>query len=136
MKRYVFFTLLLFFIAINVSGVEARSRAVACGNCHGFPPGIGKSTGSFYPGAHGVHRYFTCDRCHITGDKPDHVNGAISIRPEIMYSAGIAVAWPGSGSGSCGGDNISAMPSGCHAKNHNQKCFWFPGKACKKVTDP
>lgn len=105
-----------------------------CGECHAIPPGTGPDEGRFKPGSHAEHSKFTCDRCHPTGvsdTTEEHVNGTISIKPEIEYQYGSEVPWPSMGSGTCGGLGYAYQLKGCHEQMPDAKCFWVPGKKCQ-----
>lgn len=106
----------------------------ACGGCHAIPPGAGHGDGRFKPGSHVEHNKFSCDRCHLTGisdTTEEHVDGKVSLRPEIEYQYGAEVPWPSLGSGSCGGFGYPYLLAGCHEQMPNATCFWVPGKKCQ-----
>ncbi|MDD5758465.1 MAG: hypothetical protein PHI06_05220 [Desulfobulbaceae bacterium] len=102
-----------------------------CGGCHALPPGTGEEHGPFKPGAHTQHIALSCDQCHNSGIEDDHINGIISLKPELEYQYGYAVPWPSVGSGSCGGLGHPFRPTGCHEQMPKAKCFWIPGKNCR-----
>lgn len=105
-----------------------------CGGCHALPPGTGPDDGRFKPGSHAEHGALACERCHTAGMAEiteEHVNGTISLKPEIEYQYGTEVPWPSVGSGSCGGQGYPYPLTGCHEQMPDAKCFWVPGKKCQ-----
>jgi len=83
---------------------------------------------NFNPGAHRRHAGIACEACHREGGGPKHVNGRVTLKAEIDYSFGTAVAWPSPGGGTCGRGNGNP---GCHTPSMG-RCAWLPGDACRR----
>ncbi|MBA3013337.1 MAG: hypothetical protein KKD63_06735 [Proteobacteria bacterium] len=110
-----------------------------CGGCHALPPGTGPEDGRFKPGSHAEHKMFSCESCHTVGFTnitEEHVNGKISLKPEIEYQYGTDVPWPSIGSGTCGGLGHPYQLQGCHEQMPDARCFWVPGKKCQTLENP
>lgn len=122
-------------IAMADSGPNTSGKLEKpCGGCHAIPPGSGPGDGRFKPGSHVEHSKLSCDRCHLGGIdeiKEEHVNGTITLRPEIEYQYGTEIPWPSIGSGTCGGLGYPYPLAGCHEQMPDATCFWVPGKKCQ-----
>jgi len=132
MKSVIFLLGVLFLFGPPVVwGAGSDAQEFLCQGCHGMPPGTVPETGAYNPGAHQAHQIIPCNRCHVDGIRADHVDGIITIRPELSYSLGVALPFPGGGGGSCGGAGTMALPAGCHGALKGVKCDWLPGKNCR-----
>jgi len=138
MQRWIVCTAGLLALIATTAVAEGPGPAspprTSCSGCHGIPPGTGgPEDGRFKPGSHAEHRQFACDRCHPVGladITAGHINGTISLKPEIEYQYGVEVPWPSIGSGTCGGRGYAYPLAGCHEQMPDAKCFWVPGKKC------
>jgi len=138
MKTTTLLLILLLGLACALAWAEENSipEASDCVNCHGMPPGVDDSNHSNNPGAHLVHKALGCESCHADGVNPDHINGIISVLPEVGYEFGDSIPWPGQGGGSCGGQYGLPMPTGCHTERADMSCLWIPGDSCKAPGAP
>lgn len=127
-------------LVIGTTAAQAITNPVfaqkKCDRCHATPPGSAPDDGRFKAGAHVEHAQILCNECHLTGIEDDHINGVITLKPEIGYQYGSQVPWPGTGGGSCGGSANPMQMPGCHERMAKAKCSWVPGKNCRSADAP